>query len=244
MAKHHWIATAITISLTGAASPALAQDFGRTGQIILSAERLFGLTFPSVTIEDGATGDKTTRSRTNVSLLFPPQSVFVSPYDLPRAAIDFSVASGFTIGGAIGFTTSSGKVKNESMGMSAEVDDTSVTVFNFSPRFGYALPLGPLFAFWPRAGITYFNFGTSRTGTGANPTTRKDTISGLAVDLEPMFVLTPVPHFGIVGGPVIDLPLSGTSSTTITPAPMGPAPVDDKVKYTSYGAQIGLLGYF
>jgi hypothetical protein len=247
MANRKWIACAITLSLTAMSAPALADDgFGKTGQIILSADRLFGLTFPSVTAEDGASGDKQTISRTDVSLLFPPLSEVQSPYEIPRAAIDFNVASGFTVGGAIGYMTSSGKSKREPAmgGMSVETDLPTLTMLSFSPRVGYALPIAPLFGFWPRVGITYFNIGTSSTSTGMIPVTRKTTTTGFGVDIEPMFVFSPVSHFGITGGPVIDIPLSGTSSTTITPTPMGPAPVDDKVKYTNYGVQFGLLGYF
>jgi len=59
-----------------------------------------------------------------------------------------------------------------------------------------------------------------------------------------MFVFTPVPHFGISVGPVVDFPLSGTSSSERTPPGMGPAPVDDKVKFLNFGLIFGILGHF
>jgi hypothetical protein len=244
MVRTKCFALAIAVSSIATVTPALAQDFGKTGQIMISAERLFGLTFPSVTTEDGGSGNKSTVSRTNIALLFPPLSAVQSPYEIPRAAIDFNAASGFTVGGAIGFLSSTGKTKTEPVNApSTERDDATITMFLFSPRVGYALPLGPIFAFWPRVGVTYYNIGTERTTTGAMPTTVKTSNSGFAVDIEPMFVITPVNHFGITVGPTVDLPLSGTSSVTTTPADPTPPP-DDKVKYTSYGLNVGVLGYF
>jgi len=38
-------------------------------------------------------------------------------------------------------------------------------------------------------------------------------------------------------------PASGTRSVTQTPADPTPA-ADDKIKYTSFGLNVGLLGYF
>ena len=245
MVRTKCFALAIAVSSFATVAPALAQDggFGKTGQIMLSADRLFGLSFPSVAIEDGDSHNKTTASRTNISLLFPPPSV--GPYEIPRAAFDVNVASGFTVRGAIGFISSTGKTKSEpAMGAAPpDRDDPTITMFLFSPRLGYVIPITPMFAFWPRAGITYFNVGTENTNTGMNPVTTKTTVSGFAVDIEPMFVITPVNHFGITVGPTVDIPLSGARSVTQTPADPTPA-ADDKIKYTSFGLNVGLLGYF
>src|SRR5262249_5148680 len=206
MASPKWIACAITVSITAMAAPALADDgFGKTGQIMISAERLFGLTFPSVVVEDGETGNKTTSSRTNIALLGAPVTplsslaVIHSPYDIPRAAIDFNVAMGFTVGGAIGFTSSSGKIKREPAmgGMSVENDDATITMFTISPRVGYVVPIIPMIAFWPRAGVTFYTNSAERTSTGNMPVTTKQKLNGFAVDIEPMFVFMPASHFGI-----------------------------------------------
>jgi hypothetical protein len=246
MVRTKCFALAIAVSSFATVAPAFAQDggFGKTGQIMLSADRLFGLSFPSVAIEDGDSHNKTTSSRTNISLLFPPLSLVQSPYEIPRAAFDVNVASGFTVGGAIGFLSSTGKKVEPAMGAAPpDREDATITMFLFSPRLGYVIPITPMFAFWPRAGITYFNIGSESTSTGMNPVTTKTTIGGFAVDIEPMFVITPVNHFGITVGPTVDIPLSGTRSVTQTPPDPTPA-ADDKIKYTSYGLNVGLLGYF
>jgi hypothetical protein len=247
MLRTKCFALAIAVSSIATVAPALAQEggFGKTGQIMISAERLFGLTFPSVVTEDGDSHDKTTQSRTNIALLFTPLSAVQSPYEIPRAAIDFNVASGFTVGGAIGFMSSTGKTKFEPAmpPPRPDRDDATITMFLFTPRIGYVLPLSPMFGFWPRAGITYYSISAENTSTGNMPVTIKQTTNGFAVDIEPMFVITPVNHFGITVGPTVDLPLSGTRSVTSTPADPTP-PADDKVKYTSFGLNVGLLGYF
>ena len=119
----------------------------------------------------------------------------------------------------------------------------SVTVLAFAPRIGYAMALTPLIAFWPRGGITYYSIKSERTSQPPTPVTTKNTISGVGLNLEPMFVFSPADHFGIIAGPVIDIPLSGTSSSTQTPRARNPGP-DDKIKFANYGITVGLLGYF
>jgi hypothetical protein len=116
-------------------------------------------------------------------------------------------------------------------------------MFALAPRVGYVVPISSEFAFWPRAGVTYYSFKSSNTSPGMNPVTSKTTTSGVGLDLEPMFVFSPAAHFGITAGPVLDFPLSGSQSRETTPS-NGPAQADDKVKYTNYGLTIGLLGYF
>src|SRR5258708_3824021 len=115
MVRTKCFALAIAVSSFATVTPALAQNggVGETGQIMLSADRLFGLSLSSVATEDGDSHDKTTASRTNISLLFRPLSAVQSPYEIPRAAFDVNVASGFTVGGAIGFLSSTGKTKTE-----------------------------------------------------------------------------------------------------------------------------------
>jgi hypothetical protein len=242
------VALAAVSTLLAAATPAFADEpFGASGQVILSGERMFGLSFPREMDEDGATGNKTTDSRTNIALLWPSLPILtLTPYDTPRVAVDFGAGGGFTVGGSIGFFTGSGSTKREPAagGVSVETDDPTVTMIAFAPRVGFALPLTPQFSFWPRAGVTYYNIRVSSTNTANPPVTNKTTLSGFGVDLEPMFVFTPVPHFGITAGPVVDIPLSGTSHSERTPPGPNPPPIDDKVKFLNFGLTFGLLGHF
>jgi hypothetical protein len=188
--------------------------------------------------ESGGTGGKTTDSRTSIALLWPPlSSLTYSPYQIPHASLDFIIPGGLSVGGSLGFISGSGTTKTEPAngGASVERDAPSTTILTFAPRVGYALALAPSIAFWPRGGITYYSIKSESTGI-VMPTTTKTTYSGLGLNLEANFVLFLADHFGIVGGPVLDVPLSGTRSTDPSNGP------DDKVKFSNYGLEIGLLG--
>jgi len=238
-------AALVSISVVGSSQAHADGSFAKGGEIVLSAERLFGLSVTSMTTEDGSSGRKVTDSQTNVSLFWPPQSALTfSPYTIPHLGFDYIVGGGFTVGGSLGFISGTGTTKTEPVGMpSTERDDAKVTVLAFAPRIGYAMALTPLIAFWPRGGITYFSIKSERTSQAPMPITTKTTISGVGLNLEPMFVFSPADHFGIVAGPVIDIPLSGTSSSEQTPQTGTPGP-DDKIKFANYGIAVGLLGYF
>jgi hypothetical protein len=219
------------------------ESFGQDGQLIVSAERLFGLSFSNVKTEPGGGGGTTTDSRTTVSLLWPEGG---GPYQVPRAAVDVVVASGVTLGGSIGFITSSGTTKVEAPngGASTKQDSPSTTVFALSPRVGYALALTDRIAFWPRAGITYFSIKSEFTTAGTPSVTATSTLHGVGLDVEPLFAFSPASHFAITAGPILDFPLSGSESTVISPNPTGASVPDDKVKHMNYGLAVGVLGYF
>jgi hypothetical protein len=246
MKKSTMLAVALVSGSVVSGSQAFAEgSFGKGGQMVFSADRLFGLEFSSVSSESTAGGGKTTDSTTSIALFWPPLSALQSPYQIPHLAFDYIIPGGLTVGGSIGFVSGSGKTKSEPAagGVSVENDDPTTTILAFAPRVGYALPLTPLFSFWPRGGITYYSIKSERTSGGMVPTTNKTTTSGLGFDLEPMFVLSPADHFGFVAGPVVDIPLSGTTSREQSPPSATPQP-DTKVKFLNYGLTIGVLGYF
>jgi len=247
MTKAKLAAATVLFGFALGPTPAIAQEtgFGHPGQVILSADRLFGLNFTNTTMEDAVTGSKQSQSRTNISLLWPPLTLdTLSPYTIPRVAGDFIVVAGLTVGGSIGFVRSTGKIKSEPVGTpSTERDADTITIFTFAPRIGYALAIAPGIAFWPRAGVTYYSFNVESTSTGPTPVTDSDTLKGFGLNLEPLFVFSPVPHFGITAGPVVDLPLSGSLSSETTPS-TAPNPPDDKYRFTNFGLALGVLGYF
>jgi hypothetical protein len=245
MKKSTLLAVALVSSSAVSGSQALAAGSLSGGQIVLSADRLFGLSFSSMSTEDQA-GGKQTQSRTNIALLWPPVTAlgYASPYQIPRASLDFIVPGGVSVGGSLGFITGSGTNKTEAAngGASVERDAPSSTILTFAPRVGYALGLAPSIVFWPRGGITYYSIKSDSTTTlGANSIETKTTLSGLGLNLEANVVLFLADHFGIVGGPMLDIPLSGTASTETSPQ-VGAAQPDTKVKFSNYGLSIGLLG--
>jgi len=246
--KHATLTALATLAIgVSAAGSALAGEgsFGKDGQFIISGERLFGLAFTTYSSEDGTTHDKQSDSRTNFSLLWPGlNALSFSPYVMPHAALDFVVASGVTLGGSIGFASSTGTTTSEPQnGPKVERDSPSITELTFQPRVGYALSLSDNFAFWPRIGITYYSIKIEQTSTNMGVSSKTtNTLSGLGLDLEAMFVFTPIEHFGITLTPLADIPLSGSSSTERSPNPGGNPP-DDKEKFMAIGGMFGLLGY-
>jgi hypothetical protein len=132
-------------SAPAAPAPTGPAGFGDGGQLVLSAENLFGFNYnhPS----NGQTA--TTFALLSNGFAGPG----VNTYQWPRLAFDAFVTKGISAGGAISFsrTTTSAPV-------------TSTNAFEIAPRIGYAQMVGPWLGVWPRAGITYvyssssFNF--------------------------------------------------------------------------------------
>jgi hypothetical protein len=246
MKKSTMLAVALVSSSVVSGSQAFADGgFGKGMQLVLSADRLFGLSFTSMSEEPETGGGTTTISRTNIAMFWPPLSVETySPYVTPHLGFDVVVPGGFTVGGSLGFVSGTGKTKVESSaGGSVEQDDGTLTILAVAPRVGFAVPLTSFIAFWPRVGGTIYSISSESTGQGATPTTNKTSLTGIGLNLEPMFVLSPADHFGIVAGPVVDIPLTGKSSTTRTPA-VGVQQPDTNVKFMNFGLTVGLLGYF
>jgi len=215
--------------------------FGQTGQLILGADRMFGLSFSSVKTEtDLPTGTvSNTQSGTNINLLWAPEGL--TPYEVPRLSADYIVVSSLTVGGAIGYKSQSTKNKAEAGGVSTEADGPSMHVFQIAPRVGYVLGLADKIAFWPRGGITFYTGGTESTsGVAPNQTTTKISMNGLALNVEAMFAFSPVQGFALIGGPLLDLPLSGSMTQEVTGQPN----VDGKMKFMNWGLAFGMIGYF
>ena len=225
-----------------ASSTAYAQsksDLGQKGQFILSADRLLPvLSYESV--KTGEDNNTSTESSLRFSLLtsnFTHRSVF----DVPRVSLDYAVIDHLTIGGSVFVAFDlSHEVKTESRGTSVSVDQAKESFFGFAPRVGYVLPLSASVAFWPRGGVSYIR--RSFQSPQVNDADFSASVDQFALDLEPMFVLSPVPHFGITVGPNIDIPITGTSKVDLQQNGKTTASVDATQFY--FGATAGILGYF
>jgi hypothetical protein len=239
------LAATILLGRTASAQQA-AQGMHESGGFIVSAERLFGLSFWSIHNQRdatpgvlGATPVDTTTSGTHISLLYGAAFAGVTdgvivPYTVPRLAFDFLPIESLTLGGSIGFVSATGERKATD---GTTRDSPTITAFTIAPRVGYILPLGDIFYFWPRLGLSYYGLSSeSQTGGGT------DSWHGFAINIEPAFVLAPVPHFGISLMPVADIPLSGTE-TAEDPGPP-PTSRDETLTIRNFGLTVGILGYF
>lgn len=241
--------------VASSASTAFAQDakgFGRAGQLIVSADRLlpvFSFTSGTATNENNnITTDQNVKG-SSFGLLWGSSSGVPGEYRVhstPRLGADFAVVDHLTIGGSIAFgvgfagsqttTTKAGGRTNEQ-----STDTPSTTIFGVAPRVGYVLPLADTFAFWPRAGVSFYTSGAARDGNnGASVST---TATAFSLDLDPQFVFVPLEHFFLQFGPMLNIPLAGSHKTETT---TGGTTVSVSNDFTLWhlGVTAGLGGWF
>lgn len=204
-----------------------ADELGEPGQIALGAERVFGLNFWSGTLTPDGSDTDLSASGTSVGLIM--NSGTLTPYTIPRLALDYMVADGVSIGGSIGYISTSGtRDVPDGTGGTTEQDLNGTNGFLVAPRVGYVIPVSDGIDFWVRGGITYY----SQTTEGEPDDT---TTSGLALGAEGALVLSPIAGFGFTVGPTIDLGLSGTEET---------GDAENDLTYRNFGLNAGLVGWF
>ncbi len=254
-------AVAVLASTSDARAAGHANGFGEKGQLILSADRLVPLvnyTSASVTRTENNIDLTSSRSGSGISLLFgrgfglaeDDRAVPVNVHTLPRVAFDVTVIPRLTLGGAIAFGFGlGGKDENETLAggrrSTQSNDSPTATAIGLAPRVGYILPLGDVFAFWPRLGFGFYSVSRSRedlAGNGAIRTT-KDTDTIFSLDVDPQFAIVPFEHFFIHGGPIVNIPISGSRSHSETTGPNTTEQRRD-VSVFNVGLSLGLGGWF
>jgi hypothetical protein len=165
-------------------------------------------------------------------------------YNIPRFALDFAIVDHLTLGGSIWayFTFGASHEAPGPNGSTVTTDQPKMTTFGFYPRIGYVINFTDVFAFWPRGGVSFNDLHVGNVPNDRNQVTTTDTV--LALDLEPIFVITPIPHAGFTLGPVVDIPmLSGHTVTTTAPNGVQTS-TDGSYKPFHIGLTAGLLVYF
>lgn len=234
MKTYSFLGLAVTLGLW--ASVASAEPVGRAGQIVIGAERLVGIQAESLKQEGDDSSDSTT-SVTSISLLGKGSTLIDSgrsgPATVPRLSFDGFVIDGLSLGGALVYWRSSGS--EEPNGEGDEADLNTLSTFQIAPRIGYAWPLSDAWSFWPRLGIEYTNYNVSNDDTDA-----ETSLSFLEASVEALFAVSPVPHFALVFGPYLELPMMASVSYD------GPGSTDPDVdlSYLSYGITAGIAGVF
>jgi hypothetical protein len=161
------IAAALATGITFAAGTSAAQQPGSTfattqSRFVLSAERLFGLSFTRETHENIDPGDPTTETKTSTTNIGLGTNVFYySPYVQPQLGFDVFVIDHLSVGGALSYFTVSGE--SEETG-EASNDVTEFTLFRVTPRVGYGMMFTDLIGLWARGGLTYYNQSTESEG--------------------------------------------------------------------------------
>jgi hypothetical protein len=209
------VSAVVGLAICLGAGSAQAQDFGESMTVVFSADRLFGLHFSKRTTENpGHPDDKL--SSTHIELGWAGRGD-KTPFDVPRFAFDIFVIDGLSVGGAIGYASTSFEDENN--------NDTNANDFVFAPRVGYVWMFSDVAGFWLRGGFTYHR---------AEFRSEQEEY-GFAFTADPTFVLSPVEHFAFVAGVNADIDMTGELDPVVGP--------DVDRRYRSIGIQLGLLGY-
>ncbi len=196
--------------LVGASSGSAASGLAGQGQFILGADRLIPLIAYSAN-SAGSGSSSSTEKIASISL-FGNAGLIQTIYNIPRLGLDYAITDSFTIGGDLfAFITLSSSLSSSS----GSSDETKITIIGVSPRAGYLVPLSTSAWFWPRVGFTFDLLTTSPpSSSGGN----SSTLSQFAAVVEPLFVFSPVQHVGISLGPVVDIPVTGSTSSGSGPS--------------------------
>jgi len=254
------LSAAMALTLLAVVEPAKAQaggaGFGNSGQFIVSADRLMGLYVWSQKSEQTSpplmNPTTTTLSGTGFNFLWGGDTGVGSQnapvYSIPRLAFDYVVIPGLTVGASIGYLHRGGSSETTRNNVTTTVDTPSGNGLLLLPRAGYIFDFTPLLGVWARGGFTYYWAKATTTNTaGMTTTSTKNSFDGLALSLDPQLVITPVPHFGITVGPMLDLPLAGSSKqeqTITTGGASVTTTTEGTFKLTNWGLTAGILGYF
>lgn len=126
------------LTLAAAAGPAQAQQThaapGERGSVVISAERLFGLTFAS---------ESNAPDVTAISFFGAGGFELATPYSIPRLALDYFIDKSLSLGAGLQIAHLSVDGGND------------VTVFGIEPRVGYLVRLNQGLSIWPRGGFSY-----------------------------------------------------------------------------------------
>lgn len=268
------LAVAAGLGVTLAGSQALAQpaatEFGRQGEFIFSADRLFGFfafTSDKVDVPDNtAQSHSVTTTQTSFSFFWGSNGTFfptlagnggnltLNPgtstfFSVPRLGFDYTIIDNLTIGGNLILFFTVGGSTNDHVQRNNATTDTSVSnpgvlVFGFAPRVGYIINMSPLLSLWLRGGLSYYRGQAKSTDANVNPNvTTTDSADTFAFDIDPQLVISPVPHFAFTVGPALDVGFGGHLTHDVQ---TGSTDQNTSVNYSqiNFSINAGLLGWF
>jgi hypothetical protein len=205
-----WIARALLLGsllLTPAAARAATPGVEH-GRMMISAERLFGLSFSHTSVDTGNGSVDT--DVTHFGLAVAPNTPNDNIYTTPRLAFDYAIIDGLTLGGALGVAVTDLSTSVTNNDNTTERSGPTLTTFLVAPRLGYVLSVSHLVGIWLRGGFTYF-----RAATDVSDNTTR-TLWGFGLNIEPTLLLSPWEHVAFTLGLLVDLPLAGKLSTEVT----------------------------
>ncbi|WP_394842901.1 porin family protein [Pendulispora brunnea] len=209
---------------------ASAQEGGFKRPVVsVGLERVGGVSYSKLTADNSDDSASLTA--------FGLGSVNVNPYTAPRLGIDYISPVGVTVGGGLGFGHFSLSTKNGSR----DRDEGSLTVYTFTPRVGYRIPIGSRFDLTPRAGVTLAGGKLSDGNSDASNGVFAVALSGEAVG-----TIRLTPSFNILTGLGFDHTVHASTSSTRSSSSGGTTTNTDDIKGALFTAQLwlGVGGYF
>lgn len=256
------LAAVLLFAAKGASAQGHANGFGEKGQLILTADRLvpvFSYTYGTVTHQQNNGETTTSSSGSGLSLLFGQnladtgtRGVPINVHTIPRVAFDITVIRSLTVGAGVAFGFGLGGTNevetrpNGGRATSTSNDAPTATAIGFTPRVGYIVPIGSVFAFWPRLGMGIYSISSSHEepapGNAVATVKTNDTLFSL--DLDPQFAIVPLEHFFFHVGPVVNIPLTGSRSGERTIGNNTTPLSSDDATMFNFGISAGLGGWF
>lgn len=219
-ARFSLIACGVALSTASNAAASEPPRFGRSGDIILSAERLFGVTYSRFSVGDP--GRTVTDFRVTALWSDAPRLADGIPNAaaIPRLAIDGAVGTNVTLGAAVGVAY--GSFASDGRGTLSHFGILAV------PRVGYVIPIGSAGAVWLRGGVGVFRSTAKMT--------RTQTWTSVVASFDPQLVLSLASGAAFCIGPVIDVPLTGSITDDQRPT--------QRARALAFGLTTALLAHF
>jgi hypothetical protein len=172
--------------------------FGRRHDVVVGAERILGVGHAT---QNALYGETAEASSQNYVSILGSTSAPGALYSVPRAAVDFFVVDGFSVGGSLGFGYTSITPANPINSMYRETRSRFVAAV----RAGYAFPLSARAWVWPRLGATFVKATSPLQGLGG--------AQYYAVTAELPVTFAVLPRLVIGLGPTLDLGIMGAPTS-------------------------------
>jgi hypothetical protein len=210
---------------------AQARQFGDQGQLVITAENLFGFSTERTAVH-GDDDNESAETRTQFGLFH--RGAQESPR-APWVGGHYFVIPNLSIGATLGFQLAGRSDTDKTGGTSRTTDHPSLFGFVFLPKVGYALMLNNMLGFWFRGGPGFI----SNSSSGPNDDSPTSSQSFWFLSLDANLVVTPVQYIGFYAGPQFNMSFAGSVSAER----MGTTFSQD-ASFRTFSIDAGLFGYF
>jgi hypothetical protein len=199
---------------------------------ILSAESLFGFAYAREVETFKLGAGEATHTTSGPSIHLFKGSELLDPFSNSRLGMDGVVGPGFTFGGSLGYSMFDATARTTGTGVATDNSPVGVTVFTVVPRLGVLLAPSRYLGVWLRGGVGYTSLKLARPSQDVSA-------NSWDLVLDPMLVVTPLPHVGLLVGPSLNFGLAGTEES-----PDAPAGGTFTNTWSSYGVSAGIALLF